>query len=98
MIIETDDDGTVNTHAPDRHHPAMPVIARLTGRCANGAERDGGRRSHVVLTPRRQPQWETALCGATPGRLSNGWVEVDGAEQPTCPRCRTKADRLQRPA
>jgi len=74
----------------------LPVIARLTGRCANGAERDGGRRSHVVMIdPHRQltPSWETAVCGAKPGRLSNGWDEVDGAENPTCPRCRARLER-----
>lgn len=72
--------------------PKMPMLVRLTGRCANGAERDGGRRTHVVLVdhPLADPMWQTALCGARAGRLSNGFVEVDGAEAPTCPRCRAK--------
>src|SRR5262245_60320629 len=51
--------------------PLMPTIARLTGRCANGAERDGGRVSHVVMSTRLSPTWEAALCGATPGRKSS---------------------------
>ena len=71
-------------------------IVRLTGRCANGGERDGGRLSHAILgdpSSLAAPQWGRALCGATPGRLSNGWVEVDGAEVPSCARCRTKADQ-----
>ena len=69
----------------------LPLLVRLTGRCADGAERDGGRRIHVLqvlvddaLAP---PHWGKAVCGAKPGRLSNGWVEVDGPEAPTCPRC-----------
>lgn len=69
----------------------VPVLARLTGRCADGAERDGGRRIHVIpVEPGhvlRRTLWGTAVCGAKPGRLSNGWVEVDGAEVPTCPAC-----------
>jgi hypothetical protein len=76
--------------------PRMPVIARLTGRCADGAQRDGGRRLHVVLRPHGAlsvPCFDTALCGAKPGRLSNGWTESDGAEVPTCPRCRRIAEK-----
>lgn len=73
-------------------------IARLTGRCANGAERDGGIRTHAVpahaMNPLRVQQWGTALCGAKPGRLSNGWDEVDGPETPSCRRCCAAADRL----
>lgn len=71
----------------------MPVIVRLTGRCADGAERDGGRVTHVVVVD-GSPAWGTALCGAKPGRLSNGFVESDGTEVPSCPRCRAKAERL----
>jgi hypothetical protein len=69
------------------------LICRLSGRGANGAERDGGRRLHVVPHVKGW-QWGKALCGAKPGRRSNGWDEVDGAEQPTCPRCATRAERL----
>ena len=73
----------------------IPVLARLTGRCANGAERDGGRRIHVVLVdnPLAGMWWTAALCGAKPGRLSSGFAEVDGPETPTCPRCRARAER-----
>lgn len=67
------------------------TVARLTGRCANGAERDGGRRTHLVAASERA--WGRALCGARPGRrLSNGWDEVDGAEVPTCPKCARRAE------
>lgn len=71
----------------------VPVLVRLTGRCANGAERDGGRLVHVVLLeqPLASPRWGRALCGKRGGRLSNGFEEVDGAEVPTCPTCRRRA-------
>jgi hypothetical protein len=45
---------------------------KLTGRRSNGFERDGGKVAHAVasdVTPCRAK----ALCGAAPGRLSNGW-------------------------
>ena len=67
------------------------VIARLSGRCANGAERDGGRRLHVI---EEDSVYGRAVCGARPGKRSNGWDEVDGAETPTCPRCLAKAANL----
>jgi hypothetical protein len=77
----------------------MPVLVRLSGRCADGAERDGGRRIHVVMVDVidlcADVAWRQALCGAKPGRLSGcGFVEVDGAENPTCPRCARRAERL----
>lgn len=75
----------------------MPIIVRLTGRCANGAERDGGQRTHVVMLDvvsiGADVSWLTALCGAKAGRLSNGFVESDGTEVPSCPRCRAKAEK-----
>lgn len=75
----------------------MPWLVRLAGRCADGGERDGGRRIHVVLSEPGlcAPSAGRALCGAEPGRRSAGWVEVDGPEQPTCPRCRRAADRAR---
>jgi hypothetical protein len=60
------------------------LIQRMTGRCADGAERDSGVRWHAV--PREG--WK-ALCGANPGRTSAGWSEYLG-EQVTCPRCLVK--------
>jgi len=77
----------------------LPVIARLVGRCANGAERDGGIRSHVLMAEGLglpSPCYATAICGAKPGRLSNGWEELDGAERPTCSRCERIAARQAR--
>ena len=61
-------------------------LMRLGGRCADGAERDGGTLIHVVPSTSIR-----ALCGVTYGRRSAGWFEVDGPEQPTCPRCRRRA-------
>ena len=76
----------------------LPFLVRLSGRCTDGAQRDAGRRIHVVLSETGwAPAWGRALCGAKPGRHSGcGFVEVDGAEAPTCPRCAAAADRLIR--
>jgi hypothetical protein len=64
-------------------------LLRLGGRCANGAERDGGTLVHAVpVTSNR------ALCGKTHGRRSAGWFAADGATAPTCPRCARKAATL----
>lgn len=57
---------------------------RLAGRCADGAERDGGSLWHAV--PARA--WK-ALCGAEPGRRSAGWSQRVG-DAVTCPRCARK--------
>jgi hypothetical protein len=63
-------------------------ILRLTGRCANGGERDGGLHFHAVIGD----DWE-ALCGASPGRRSAGWSSYPGTEV-TCPRCLSKIRRI----
>jgi hypothetical protein len=59
----------------------------MLGRCANGAQRDTGRKVHA----KPDGQWR-ALCGAEPGSQSAGWTEND---QPavTCPRCLAKLKR-----
>ena len=60
------------------------MIARLTGRLTDGAERGAGHLLHVVLG---DTSWGRALCGRRPGKLSGGgFVRVEAAE-PTCPRC-----------
>lgn len=76
----------------------IPVLMWLSGRCADGAQRDAGRRIHVVLSETGEaPAWGRALCGARPGRRSGcGFVEVDGAEAPTCPRCAAAIERRLR--
>lgn len=72
------------------------VPKRLTGRCANGAERDAGYKWHAV---EEASFFAKALCGAFPGgKLSNGWTTegFDGAVgfRVTCPRCQRKLARL----
>lgn len=58
--------------------------AYLSGRCADGAQRDGGRRYHLV--PQDRIPWGRALCGAKPGRTSGcGFVADD--RPATCARC-----------
>ncbi len=60
-------------------------ILRLTGRCSNGAERDGGRLYHAVKGIR-------ALCGKQPGRRSD-WGVYPG-KAVTCPRCIARLENL----
>lgn len=58
------------------------------GRCANGAERDGGHIRHAI----DNGAW-TAVCGAKPGRASAGWShEAEPADKVNCPRCLKKLD------
>lgn len=64
---------------------------RLAGRCANGAERDGGARYHAV------PASGAALCGAKPGRRSAGWSPYEGPAV-SCPRCLARQARRLAPA
>jgi hypothetical protein len=60
---------------------------RLSGRCANGNERDGGYIYHAVA----RGSW-IALCGKKPGRTSGGWCENLEA-QVTCPKCKRLLER-----
>lgn len=57
---------------------------RLAGRCWNGAERDSGHVWHAVEAAALP--FGKALCGAEPGRHSNGWCDQAGAAV-TCGRC-----------
>ena len=62
------------------------VARRKIGRCANGAERDGGYVYHAIL----KNGW-TAVCGAEPGRKSAGWSHEDQPlDKVSCPRCTKK--------
>lgn len=63
--------------------------AQLTGRCANGAQRDAGHLWHAVDTDDRFPNFATAVCGAKPGRRSCGWSDYLG-DHATCPKCMKK--------
>lgn len=70
-------------------------IYRKAGRCANGAERDGGNIYHAVP----KLSW-VALCGDKPGRHSGGWgnegVVEGGPTAPTCPACVRLLDAVER--
>ena len=62
----------------------------MSGRCANGFERDSGRLIHAIRSV-GFPGWKPAVCGATPGRKGNGWSETfTTATTATCPRCQRK--------
>jgi hypothetical protein len=65
------------------------VPRRLSGRCADGAERDGGVKYHGL----RRADQGRALCGAKPGRRSAGWSPYPG-EAVTCPRCLVKIRKI----
>lgn len=52
----------------------------MTGRCANGAQRDAGQLYHAV----KIGEW-IAVCGAKHGKRSR-WSEYHGKDV-TCPRC-----------
>ena len=59
------------------------IVARLAGRCANGFERDGGRKYHLL---ERYSEFGKALCGAEPGRTSGGWSQPYGERPGRTPR------------
>jgi len=61
----------------------------LTGRCRTGSER-GGHLAHAVAG---DSWYETALCGAKPGKRSNGWSEYR-PEAVTCPKCLARLAKL----
>jgi hypothetical protein len=67
------------------------IAARLTGRCANGAERDGGRRWHALTA---YSVFGKALCGAQPGRRSAGWDWSSVRMEVTCPKCLKRTERM----
>jgi hypothetical protein len=58
------------------------MVLTMTGRCANGAQRDSGILFHAVKS------YDAAMCGAKHGKRSR-WSEYHG-EAVTCPRCLKK--------
>jgi hypothetical protein len=64
----------------------------MLGRLTCGAERDKGRRRHIVFSA----TWKSA-CGAKPGRRSVGWADhpdnVRPGDQADCPRCKAAMAR-----
>lgn len=69
--------------APKRAAARDHDVRYLLGRCANGAERDGGRVRHAVRDHR-------ALCEAAPGRRSAGWSPHQADDCVTCRQCLKK--------
>jgi hypothetical protein len=61
------------------------LVRYLAGRCWNGAQRDAGTKFHAVAPG--DAAFGRALCGAEPGRRSNGWAEPHGARGVSCPKC-----------
>lgn len=62
-----------------------------SGRAWNGFERDKGKIVHLTepLPENVCGYWgNKALCGAEPGKRSNGWIEVTGPAN--CPKCLKK--------
>lgn len=78
--IAVDQDGKICQKCQDEHQSGYH-IARLAGRCANGAERDSGTLYHAI-----QLGDYKAMCSAEPGRRSAGWSPYHG-DNVTCPRC-----------
>lgn len=77
----------------------LPAIK--AGRCANGFERDGGRRVHAVPYTGRADYYHMgkSLCGTSPGRHSAGWSS-NLQKAVTCARCKRELAKLpkeQRP-
>lgn len=72
------------------------VRRKMTGRCCNGAERDGGFRSHLVDIPENENgfHFQKAVCGAKPGKRGNGWSDYDELKV-TCPKCLLKIQKLE---
>jgi hypothetical protein len=71
------------------------VPARKTGRCFNGAERDGGRIIHLVkpLPENSAGDWFIkALCGTQPGKRGNGWSLHHGPAN--CPKCLKQKEKI----
>lgn len=66
---------------------------RMTGRCRNGSERDGGVLWHAV-PPNGACGWAKAACGAQPGARGNGWSEAKGVAV-TCPRCLKRLEAIR---
>jgi hypothetical protein len=65
----------------------------LIGRNRTGSE-PGGTRIHAIY--RSESAFGTAICGAQPGRRSNGWSDYEFACA-TCPKCMKKLKKKVTP-
>lgn len=65
------------------------IFSYLTGRNRTGSE-PGGTLIHAIRGDGEHfPTFRPALCGAKPGRRSNGWSELT-SDHATCPKCLKK--------
>lgn len=73
------------------------TVSTKAGRCANGAERDGGTLFHARMLNEHGAEW-APFCGVAPGKRSAGWSTWrPSPDQPvTCPRCLKKLERNAR--
>lgn len=71
-------------------------VRTLTGRCANGAERDHGTLQHALpLSMAYRDDVEKAHCSIRPGRRSVGWSTwLPAGNVCTCPRCLKRLKKL----
>ena len=88
------------THIPNANQPELCQncqrtlargyeISSMTGRRANGAERDSGRLYHARTLDTNGTPSHRAVCGATPGRRSD-WGAWGTDNEVTCQRCKKK--------
>lgn len=64
---------------------------QMTGKCANGAERDRGKLYHAVQAT--GGPFAKSVCGSVPGhRYGSGWSATIG-EAVTCVRCIAKLEK-----
>jgi hypothetical protein len=66
----------------------MIVYSYLTGRGRTGSD-SMGTLVHAVESVDGELCFETAVCGARPGKRSNGWSDYRPARV-TCPKCLKK--------
>lgn len=65
-----------------------------SGRCWNGAHREGGSIVHAVKG-NDYPSFAKALCGTEPGLRSAGWETFRLGIAVTCPKCIKKLELLR---
>ena len=90
----------MSDHSADGVAAPWIFAVRMSGRCANGFERGGGRIIHAVELPGDvankgvRPSWQKALCGKAPGHKGNGWGDhLYPSDAINCPRCARKLDK-----